>query len=383
MFPYLFTCHSVSTYIEPLLKGELLMTIPVVPFRDDGEQARGLLQVAKYGRWANIHRGTLDKDFFEERAKRLVAPNYLNDYRSGYIGYEGGKWPDSDFYDSKSDAGKRERIYGLSRPARRRFLRLAMSLDLRRSAISLMLTYPDNFPEDPKQWQNHLNALKKCLLRHFSQMSRNAQGKREYKSEFSAFWRIEFTIRQSGEISKGQLVPHMHIVLFLNNQEPAKFPRKWLKEFWQWLSKIWNRIINNHSKEYQKARIDVKILRIRRKKSVEYFLRYIAKPDYKDKPSDFDIAEYYPMGTGRVWGVWCKENLPMSPIVELSITEEQFDLLQRYFKEEIWELVIEEIQFESLQCFLDKDFEGLKALLEQCPGSDPERTMALLAQLSD
>jgi hypothetical protein len=52
-------------------------------------------------------------------------------------------------------------------------------------------------------------------------------------------------------------------------------------------------------------------------------------------------------------------------------------------EEEIWTFVKEEIQFENLHCFLDKGFDELKAILKRDPGSDPERTMALLAQLSD
>jgi hypothetical protein len=312
---------------------ESVVPLRAVSLRDNGEQARGLLRVTKYGRLALIHRGTLDESLIDERIKNLVALNHPNDYQSGYIGYEGGDCPDSDIDDSKSGSGKRERVYGLSKSAIRRFLRFSMSLDLRQAAIAIGLTYPDDFPEDQKQWHKHLNALKKRLLRRFSQMRRNAQGKRQYTSEFSAFWRIEFTVRQSGEVKEGQAAPHVHIVLFLKNQEPAKLSEEWQTEFRAWLKKSWYEIVGSKNKDHLNVGAWMKILDLKEQEDVEYFLRYIAKPDYEDKPPDFDIAEYYPMGTGRVWGIWCKENLPMSPIVEIPITKEQFDLIQRYFKE--------------------------------------------------
>jgi hypothetical protein len=374
-----FTYRIVSTSRPN--KGDRPLTVPDIFIADstNTNQPAARLRIAKHGRLVSIQReGIVDK-FHEGRVKDLIALNYLDNYPVVYSGDTGSEYLGCDVEDYKNGTA---RVYGLSKASRRRLLRLAMSLDLRQSAIALGLTYPDDFPEDQEEWHRHLLALKRCLLRRFSQMSRNARGKRQYKLEFAAIWRIEFDIRESGELSRGRVAPHMHIVLFLTNGVPTETWRHWLKELWQWLSNTWNRIINSHNRGYQKARIHVKTLKQERKRNnLEYFLRYIAKPDAKRKPDDFNIADHYPMGTGRVWGVWYKEHLPLSETMEILITLEQFDVLQRYFKSKIWKEVREDIQFNTLQCLLNEDFKELILLLEQHPGPDPDQIKALLAQL--
>ena len=78
--------------------------------------------------------------------------------------------------------GIREKVRGFSRASRRNLLRRLASIN--RSAfrafkgrmISITLTYPHEYPEDPDLCKTHLKALRKRL-------------QREYGS-FAAFWRL-------------------------------------------------------------------------------------------------------------------------------------------------------------------------------------------------
>ena len=78
--------------------------------------------------------------------------------------------------------GTRDRVRGFTRESRRNLLRRLASIN--RSAfrafkgrmIFVTLTYPHEYPDDPKLCKRHLKALRKRL-------------QREYKS-FAAFWRL-------------------------------------------------------------------------------------------------------------------------------------------------------------------------------------------------
>jgi hypothetical protein len=94
--------------------------------------------------------------------------------------------------------GTRDRVRGFTRESRRNLLRRLASIN--RSAfrafkgrmIFVTLTYPHEYPDDPKLCKRHLKALRKRL-------------QREYKS-FAAFWRL-------GIQRRGAL--HFHLLLFV------------------------------------------------------------------------------------------------------------------------------------------------------------------------
>ena len=78
--------------------------------------------------------------------------------------------------------GTRDKVRGFSRTSRRNLLRRLASIN--RSAfkafkgrlISITLTYPHEYPEDPELCKNHLKALRRRLQRKFG--------------EFAGFWRM-------------------------------------------------------------------------------------------------------------------------------------------------------------------------------------------------
>jgi hypothetical protein len=94
--------------------------------------------------------------------------------------------------------GMRDRIKGFSRASRRNLLLRLASIN--RSAfkafkgrlISITLTYPHEYPEDPEVCKNHLKALRRRLQREFG--------------EFAGFWRMG--IQKRGAF-------HFHLLLFV------------------------------------------------------------------------------------------------------------------------------------------------------------------------
>ncbi len=94
--------------------------------------------------------------------------------------------------------GTKRKVYGFSRKSRRNLLRHLASINRRtfRSSkvrlISITLTYPHEYPEDPEVCKNHLKAFQKRLQRKYG--------------EFAAFWRMG--IQKRGAF-------HFHLLLFV------------------------------------------------------------------------------------------------------------------------------------------------------------------------
>jgi hypothetical protein len=78
--------------------------------------------------------------------------------------------------------GIRDRVRGFSRASRRNLLRRLASINRRAfrafkgRLISITLTYPHEYPEDPELCKNHLKTLRKRLQRKYG--------------DFAAFWRL-------------------------------------------------------------------------------------------------------------------------------------------------------------------------------------------------
>jgi len=98
----------------------------------------------------------------------------------------------------RCSGGNRDRVRGFSRTSRRNLLRRLASIN--RSAfrafkgriIFVTLTYPKQFPEDPKLCKRHLIALRKRLQRKYG--------------DCAAFWRLGIQRRGAR---------HFHLLLFV------------------------------------------------------------------------------------------------------------------------------------------------------------------------
>src|SRR5215217_7603127 len=178
---------------------------------------------------------------------------------------------------TRCGGGIRARVRGFSRDSRRNLLRRLASIN--RSAfrafkgrlISITLTYPHEYPEDPELCKNHLKALRRRLQREFG--------------TFAAFWRLG--IQQRGAW-------HFHLLMFIG---PSFGPIDELRRF---ISSSWYEVTGKVSEGHLRAGTRVEAVK-RWKQVTSYVERYMAKP------------EEFPEGleTGRIWGVWNEELLPV------------------------------------------------------------------------
>src|SRR5919107_2606019 len=126
--------------------------------------------------------------------------------------------------------GIREKVSGFSRASRTNLLRRLASIN--RSAfkafkgrlISITLTYPHEYPEDPELCKNHLKALRKRLQRKFG--------------EFAGFWRMGIQRRGAW---------HFHLLLFV---KPSFGPVRELRRF---ISSSWYEVTGKVSEDHLHA----------------------------------------------------------------------------------------------------------------------------------
>src|ERR687897_2276451 len=177
----------------------------------------------------------------------------------------------------RRSGGIRDRVRGFSRESRRNLLRRLASINraafkaCKGRLISITLTYPHEYPEDPELCKRHLKALRKRLQREFG--------------TFAAFWRLGIQKRGAW---------HFHLLLFV---EPSLGPIGELRRF---ISSSWYEVTGKVSKGHLRAGTRVEAVK-RWKQATSYVERYMAKP------------EEFPEGleTGRIWGVWNEELLPV------------------------------------------------------------------------
>jgi hypothetical protein len=173
--------------------------------------------------------------------------------------------------------GIRDRVRGFSRESRTNLLRRLASINRRAfrafkgRLISISLTYPREYPEDSEVCKNHLKALRKRLQRKFG--------------DFAGFWRLGIQMRGAW---------HFHLLLFVGPSFGT------IGELRRFISSSWYEVTGKVSEGHLRAGTRVEAVR-KWKQATSYAERYMAKP------------EEFPKGlqTGRIWGVWNEELLPV------------------------------------------------------------------------
>ncbi len=255
------------------------------------------------------------------------------------------KDPIRDWSQVRNEPGVRGKVMGLSQSARRNFLNKLMQIDLRQPAFTFLLTYQDVFPEDPNQWSKHREAFRQRLVRKLGKVERTEKGRKKYVPAFSAIWRTEITLRQTGAM-RGHAAPHTHLILYPNLSEPMasmEMQEEWRNNFEQWQVKAWCEIIGS-DQEHQRADKTIKL------ETSGYFLRYIAKGD------EIDVGWFFPQGIGRMYGFWYKENLPISEKVTIQLTADQAAAIEQLMKKHLWRESKDDIKFQTLRCFWNGEF---------------------------
>src|SRR5918997_186135 len=171
--------------------------------------------------------------------------------------------------------GTRDRVRGFSRASRWNLLRRLASINRRAfrafkgRLISITLTYPHEYPEDPELCKRHLKAFRKRLQRKFG--------------DFAGFWRMGIQKRGAW---------HFHLLLFVG---PSIGSVDALRRF---ISSSWYEVTGKVSEGHLRAGTRVEAVQ-RWREVTSYVERYMAR------------EEEFPEGlqTGRIWGVWNKEIL--------------------------------------------------------------------------
>jgi hypothetical protein len=178
---------------------------------------------------------------------------------------------------TRRGGGIRDRVKGFSRVSRTNLLRRLASINrgafgaFKGRIIFVTLTYPHEYPDDPKLCKHHLKALRKRLQREFG--------------TFAAFWRMGIQKRGAW---------HFHLLLFVG---PSMGQVGELRRF---ISSSWHEVTGKVSEGHLRTGTRVEAVK-KWKEATSYIERYMAKP------------EEFPEGlqTGRIWGVWNAELLPV------------------------------------------------------------------------
>ncbi len=178
---------------------------------------------------------------------------------------------------TRRGGGIRARVSGFSKASRRNLLRRLAAVDRTAFVASggrvvfATLTYPSEWPEDPKACKEQLKAFRKRLQRRYG--------------PFAAFWRLGV---------QGRGAWHFHLLLFV---PPSFGPVDELRGF---VARAWYEVCGSDSEGHLRAGTHVQELRSW-KKATGYAARYLAK------------REGFPEGvnTGRVWGTWNGDLLPV------------------------------------------------------------------------
>jgi hypothetical protein len=173
--------------------------------------------------------------------------------------------------------GIKGKIKEFSRGSRRNLLRRFASIN--RTAFrayegrvfSIVLTYPLEWPEDAEACKGHLKALRKRLERTYG--------------EFAAYWRLGIQRRGAW---------HFHLLLFVSPSFGS------VVELRDYIASSWYEICGKLCEGHLLAGTHVEEVRSW-SKATSYMEKYVAKP------------EAFPEGveTGRVWGTWNRELLPV------------------------------------------------------------------------
>lgn len=174
--------------------------------------------------------------------------------------------------------GGRGSIRGFSTGSKRRMGHRLMALDWdllmppptgRNYGVFITLTYPDVFSTDWQVWKRDLDTMSKRLERYYPGVA--------------FIWKEEMKKRKSGEVNKGKLAPHFHLLSYFQNGLD-------LGAFRPWLSQAWYEVVGSDDLKHLSSGTQAKPLYGTVSKLMNYCSKYLGK----DFETDFE--------TGRCWG---------------------------------------------------------------------------------
>ncbi len=193
---------------------------------------------------------------------------------------------------SRIGGGKRAMVKGLSNPSRLRFMRELASVNFSKiqgRELFATLTFPrDKWLPDPKIWKRNRQNLKQRLDRKYGKTS--------------GFWRLELHGKD------GSLHPHFHLLLVLDQ---TRISNKALADIRAFVANAWYEVCGKISDDHLLA--GTQVTKVGSRRDWDHLTKYIAK---KEKLQDESLM------TGRVWGVWSKDLLPIEhETVQISLAD--------------------------------------------------------------
>jgi hypothetical protein len=157
--------------------------------------------------------------------------------------------------------------------------RILASIDRSSVKIPLFvtLTYPADYPTAPTTHAAHLRAFRERLVRRYGKMA--------------AVWRKEYQRRGAA---------HYHLLLFLTAD------RKELREF---VSRAWYEVVGSGDERHLAA--GTQVVEVKSWRGVRgYAAKYMGKLE-RLEPHQVPTGDPLPSLTGRLWGVWYRDLLPI------------------------------------------------------------------------
>lgn len=189
--------------------------------------------------------------------------------------------------------GRRGKIISFSRPARRRLMYRVNTVDRVKLPVFVTLTYPDNFPRDPKRWSRDVDTFR----RWFQRMG------------WGAIWKKELKPRKSGK-NEGEVAPHFHMFVWGAS----------VHDLSKLIPPVWYRIVGSNDPQHLAHGSEVEP--IRSPNGVKsYASKYLCKED-EEKACQGD-------GLGRFWGVINRKVVPFVDPVEVELTRDEVNQLYR------------------------------------------------------
>jgi hypothetical protein len=197
---------------------------------------------------------------------------------------------------ARKGGGGRKAVKGLSNPSRLRFLREMARIDfskIKGRGLFVTLTYPqDEWPPDPKLWKRQRQKFNQRLERKYGKIA--------------GFWRLELRGKD------GSFNPHFHMFLVL---DMPRISNKALADIRAFAANAWYEVCGKVDDDHLLAGTQVK--RVGSRRDWDRLTRYVGK---KEKLQDESLC------TGRVWGIWGKDLLPIErEVVEVEM-EDAFKL---------------------------------------------------------
>lgn len=242
-------------------------------------------------------------------------------------------WKDNAITAEVVRPGKRGECKGFSKSSRFRMLKMIATIDWEKAlpCLFLTLTYPDRCGfQNSKQLTQDRSVFWRYLEAYLGQ-------------QVPAVWRTEWKVRQSGE-NEGHFMPHVHMLIM----QCRFISYKWIRWHWRKTLRIWGR-----------PNVQVEACDNSAKSAI-----YVAKYAGKENDPLLGYGTYLNSTSGRSWGVFRRNLVPMCPITQIDLANTDEASLVR---SELMRVVRkpEDTDFSSFTILGDKNLEKARPILDK------------------